>query len=113
MKPPIFILERNGDLSAYATAGEACASMESVDVEDGEYRAFDAEGRVLRIEPEAPTRRGRWSLTLSPLSLVPGEEQPSGQEQLRAALMRALPDPPATALAALVEHARRTLVGKR
>lgn len=46
----IFVLERNGDLSAYSSVTEAEQAMESPDIESGEYvRAFDENGNVFSI----------------------------------------------------------------
>lgn len=57
MKLPITLIEKNGDRTAYNSVEEAEVAMEPVDVQNGEYVAQDADGRVLRIEVvEEPTR---------------------------------------------------------
>ncbi|MGE5049292.1 MAG: hypothetical protein ACM3PC_12020 [Deltaproteobacteria bacterium] len=62
MRPPVFIVEINGDVTAYDTAQAAESAVESVDVEDGEYRAvYDADGRLLDLHVAAPTRRHKRS----------------------------------------------------
>lgn len=50
--PPI-ILDNCGDMTAYESIEDALAYAEPVDVDNGEYRAFDAKGRaiVLGTEP--------------------------------------------------------------
>ena len=60
MRAPIFIVGRNGDVSAHTSVADAESAVESVDVEDGEYlAAYDADGRLLRHsasrrQPNAP-----------------------------------------------------------
>lgn len=49
MKSPIIISE-NGDLSFYRSASDAAIDMEAIDVLHGEYKGYDAEGRLLNIE---------------------------------------------------------------
>lgn len=47
---PIVIIEDGIDLEVYPTLEEARRSIESYDVVDGVYEAFDALGRPLRLE---------------------------------------------------------------
>lgn len=49
MKTPITI-DENGDISIFATVEEAEHYMEPIDVEHGEYKVFDADGRQLLVE---------------------------------------------------------------
>jgi hypothetical protein len=92
---PIFVVERNGDVAAYDSIVEACAAMESTDVEAGEYTAaFDAEGRALAVKVDSPTKRGRflgleWSQP-TPAVIEALEERPSHQEELRSLLIAAM-----------------------
>lgn len=59
----IFLVERNGDISLYNTAAEAESSMESPDIEMGEYsKAFDQDGNVLSITTEGTIHTDRVSL---------------------------------------------------
>ena len=92
---PIFVIERNGYITAYESASEACAALESIDVEEGEYAAaFDAEGRALALRVDSPTKRGRFLglqwIELTPVVIEALEEQPSHQEELRSLLISAL-----------------------
>jgi hypothetical protein len=95
MRPPFFIVAANGDVSAYDSASHAEGSVESVDVEGGEYRAaYDADGRLLELFVETPTKRGRcwllpWfeSIQLTPVRLRPLESDATHQHELRAALV--------------------------
>jgi hypothetical protein len=43
---PIIVNEK-GDVSLYQTVAEAALALEATDVRSGEYRIFDAEGRVI------------------------------------------------------------------
>lgn len=54
MKPPYFLNESprpdlRGDLSLFESENELLSYVEPVDVENGEYFAFDAEGRLLSL----------------------------------------------------------------
>lgn len=50
-KPPIFILDTNHvDVAVFATVEEAEGHIEVVDFERGEFEAFDAMARPLKIE---------------------------------------------------------------
>jgi uncharacterized protein with FMN-binding domain len=91
MRPPIFIVEVNGDVIACESAERAETTVESVDVEDGEYRAaYDADGRLLELRVSAPTKRSRWGIELTPVRLVAVEDEPRHGADLHAALVTAL-----------------------
>lgn len=49
--PPIFVVE-NGDLNVYALIENAQNDLEAIDVNDGIYAAYDAKGRLLRLETQ-------------------------------------------------------------
>jgi hypothetical protein len=95
MRPPIFIVEVNGDVSAYESVEAAERGVESVDVEDGEYQAaYDADGQLLELHVETPTKRQRCVLfpfitgiELTPVHLRPLEQVASHQGDLRSALV--------------------------
>ena len=96
MRPPFFILEVNGDVTACDTAAESAG--ESIDVEDGEYRAvYDTDGLLLDLHVAVPTKRHKWrwfpwvtSIELTPVRLRPLEATPTHQKDLHAALREAL-----------------------
>lgn len=49
----IFVASRDGDLEVFADAASACAHMEAIDVEEGEYAAaFRVDGVVLALRTE-------------------------------------------------------------
>ena len=50
MKPPI-ILNENGDMSFFADSTAAGRHTEAIDIKNGEYDVFDADGQVLSIAP--------------------------------------------------------------
>lgn len=56
---PIFVLQRNGDLSVHLTIDEAASSMEAPDIENGEYvRCFDDQGNLFSIS--GPSSQKAW-----------------------------------------------------
>jgi len=46
--PPV-VIEGDGELTVYSTLGQARSAMESYDVDDGLYQAFDSAGYPLRL----------------------------------------------------------------
>jgi hypothetical protein len=62
MKVPISIVERNGDVSTYASVKDAEAAMEAADVENNEYVAKDADGRQLNVCVVVDEVRVLWGL---------------------------------------------------
>ena len=103
-------MERNGDVTVYPSVQQAECAVESVDAEDGEYGAvYDADGRLLELHVETPTKRRRswlfpWfeTLELTPVRLRPKEGLPSHRAKLRAApgIDQAGPNPPTTCMLA-------------
>ena len=51
MKTPL-IIDNRGDLLVFRSKIDAESYLEAVDVQNGEYRGFDAEGRPLLFETE-------------------------------------------------------------
>jgi hypothetical protein len=49
IKLPVTLVERNGDRSVYRTLGEAVDAVEPIDVLNGEYTIFDADGVALEF----------------------------------------------------------------
>jgi hypothetical protein len=48
MKLPIIVSE-NGDINIFSSCEDACSYLEPVDVQNGEYVVFDADGFLLKI----------------------------------------------------------------
>lgn len=71
-----YIISENGDLHFYERKEDAEAYMEPIDVENGEYVGYDAEGRLLKIESARQKTR---------ISLA--EEEPSHVAELQMQLM--------------------------
>ncbi len=71
MKTPIFIYVEDAYLEVYETVDSAEGLLEAIDVEDGLFRGFDAQGRLLNIEPYKSMAR----ITLA-------EQQPTHQQEL-------------------------------
>jgi hypothetical protein len=51
MRPPI-IVRGDGDLMVFGSDVDAARRVEPIDVEDGVYRAWDSEGRILTFNVE-------------------------------------------------------------
>ena len=81
MRPPI-ILDCQGDLKAFSTPEEALNHTEVIDVESGEYLAFDSEGRPLTLGTGPGGRYGNRRVTFTSV-----EEPPRHQQELRARLL--------------------------
>jgi hypothetical protein len=58
--PPLLFVDRDGEVGRFDSVARAQGYLEWIDVEGGEYRAFDATGRRLRLSFVAPGKRSRW-----------------------------------------------------
>lgn len=102
MKPPL-ILDNKGDLLAFRDVDDALAYAEVVDVEAGEYEAFDSEGRLLTLGTGPGGRFGQKRVIITQV-----EEPPRHQAELRSRLAHftrraGIPADPNAALDALVD----------
>jgi hypothetical protein len=89
---PIIVVE-GADVAFYASVDAAERDLEAIDVKRGEYRVYDAEGRVLDLEVQSSGKSGLASL------LVPNVESvcvrvlddlPSRPDELRRSLIEFL-----------------------
>ena len=78
VRPPI-ILNEHGSIDVFQSTEAAEIYMEPIDVENGEYVAYDSEGRLLRIVPTSPR-----------VTIETAELEPSHQDEVRALLVRLL-----------------------
>jgi hypothetical protein len=109
MKPPIFAVDRGGEVSVFVTKEVAENYLEINDVDDDEHTFYDAEGRLLNGRPH-PARNA--------VILEDAEPEPTHAGSLRQALLAALPrwrsapqDLGSWELAALVDLARKYAIG--
>lgn len=79
MKPPI-IADNKGDVLVFRSPQEAELYIETVDVQNQEYVAYDSEGRLLRL---LAIKRNKVALELM-------ENEPSHASQLRTLLQKHL-----------------------
>jgi hypothetical protein len=76
MKLPISIIEKNGDVTTYASVHDAEIDMEPIDVERGEYVVTDADGQPLAVEvilQETPLFWGFWKTRMKKVRIVDSE----------------------------------------
>src|SRR5436190_22387920 len=97
--PPIFV-DNHGDVSAFRSVSYTESYLEPIDIENREYIAYDAIGRLLTLSAD----RRRVYISLA-------EQEPTHSEQLAKALrhfLRAVKDPvgddPSCDLARLVSY---------
>jgi hypothetical protein len=97
-----YIIAEGMDVNFYATKEEAESSLEAIDVVDGVYTGYDADGRLLKILP-----RGQ----ASEISLA--EDEPAHVEPLRKLLIECLAgrgeNPESTDLLSLLRMCERYL----
>jgi hypothetical protein len=96
MKPPVVLWSRDdGTAKVFDSAERLLLEVESPDVDDANYSAFDSEGRLLNLRVDrkgaAPKRR-RWFqvFVLEPVILEEAETEPTHQDELRELLIRNL-----------------------
>lgn len=96
MKPPFILWIRDEDtVEVFSSADRLVGQVESPDVDDGVYSAFDSEGRLLTLKVDRtgdPPKRRRWfgGVDLEPVVLQETEPEPTNQEELRLLLIRTL-----------------------
>lgn len=88
---PIVVVDNSGvDISIYPSIEDAELHLEPIDVKNGEYRAYDAAGRVLALGVVKKRIRRSWGLVNMGVEQVlvrQAEEKPTHCEELRAALI--------------------------
>lgn len=111
IRPPVFVVE-GGDVSAYDSLAGAMATLEGVDVEDGLYSVYDADGRRIVLKGVG-VQRSRFTVDVGLVQVESIESEPTGADALRQSLLRFgrhchwdIDD--ATPLTELVDLARRT-----
>ena len=85
---PIFVSEPN-DLSAYESVSDLKLDLEPVDVEQGNYFAYDSEGRLLNLRATG-VRRGLFGSVdqhKASITVELAEETPSHADELRHRLV--------------------------
>jgi hypothetical protein len=78
----------------FRSGGSVGDRIESVDVEDGLFSAFDSQGRKVNLAVPAPSKRSRFffiqTVKMTPVFLKEGEPEPTHADELRRRLIRAL-----------------------
>lgn len=87
MRPPI-IVDARGDVSIYESAEDAQRDLEAIDVRNGEYAFFDAEGSILRgvIVPRFARGILKYLMPIEVVALELASEPGGGAAELRRVL---------------------------
>jgi hypothetical protein len=89
---PIFVIE-GFDVSIYASVEDAERHLESPDILDNRYVAYDSEGRLLILKAPRPKTRkffGIQSVTVDKINISCDESQPLHSEALKKELKELL-----------------------
>lgn len=78
MKPPI-IVDENGDTAIYENVEDVELHLETIDVANNEYVAYDSEGRLLRLLPTSPR-----------ITVESAEQEPSHADEVHYLLFELL-----------------------
>lgn len=84
LKFPLFVIE-GLDVVLYNSIEALEIHLEGIDVAEGRYKSFDAEGRSLNLEAIG-AKRGRFMVTVGRVHLASAEDRPSHQQELAAYL---------------------------
>lgn len=85
MLAPIIVVD-DGDLIVFKSAHDAERGLESPDVMNDSYVAYDSEGRLLKLEVPDP---GNWSgllIDVKPVKITAAESKPTHAGELAAAV---------------------------
>jgi len=82
MKPPIVISE-HGDVTVFASVEKAAQDLEAIDVRNGEYVAYDSEGKLLNLR--VCVSQSNW-IRREIIELEDAEELPAHQDELKKIL---------------------------
>jgi hypothetical protein len=85
IRPPVFVVE-GGDVSAHESLQDAMAALEGVDVEDGVYSVYDADGRRIALEGVG-VKRSRFIVDVGVVQVASIEAEPTGADELRKSLL--------------------------
>jgi len=89
MKPPLIVNE-HGDISIYSDVDVMLCSLESIDVENGEYQVFDSEGR--KVELSATAEKVLFGLLIGDgkIGISKVEDEPTHADLLKKLLVAAI-----------------------
>jgi hypothetical protein len=111
IRPPVFVVDGE-DVSVYDSLEDAMGALEGVDVEDGLYAVYDADGRRIALKGVG-VKRSRFIVEVGLVQVESIEAEPTGADELGQLLLRfgrhsGWDVNEGTPLAELVELARRT-----
>lgn len=75
IKFPVYVLAKDcGDVDEYSSAGKLTGYLEAIDVENGEYEAWDSAGRRIKLVASGITRMNPGGVSLEATSeMIPVE----------------------------------------
>ncbi len=92
IKPPIIIADKMGnDLSIYPSIEDARQDLEAVDIMNGEYVGYDAEGRLLILDvarEKRPILFGLFRVPIDTVRIRSFEDEPQHEALLRKTLIQ-------------------------
>ena len=86
IRPPVFVVDGE-NVSVYDSLRDAMAALEGVDVEDGLYSVYDAEGRRIALKGVG-VKRSRFVVEVGLVQVESIESEPGGAEELRQSLLQ-------------------------
>jgi hypothetical protein len=86
IRPPVFVVEGE-DVAVYDCLEDAMTALEGVDVEDGLYSVYDADGRRIALKGVG-VERSRFLVEIGFVEVETIEAEPTGADELRQALLR-------------------------
>ncbi len=91
---PLFVLEQTGEISIYANEADLVSDLEPIDVENGEYEAFDSLANVIELKVQNQTVQNfPWFLggvTRRDMVLLEETQRSIGEDRLKSILNNAL-----------------------
>jgi len=91
MRLPLILVDSTGWVEVYDSAEDLVRDVEHIDVINGEYVVYDAEGRLLTLQVKYVSRRlCFWKVSIPVIELVEAEQVPTHHDDLKHALLRFL-----------------------
>ncbi len=94
LQPPLFVLEETGEISIYSNEADLVSDLEPIDVENGEYEAFDSLANIIELRVQNQiVQKLPWFLggvTRRDMVLLEETQRSIGEDRLKLILNNAL-----------------------